>query len=72
MTVYATKDVEWEEYSFIAGESTNLYSHYGNHCVVSSERWDLNYLKIHLYHHKHLIKHVHCGSIQINQKLETA
>ena len=31
MIAHAGEDVEQGEHSFIAGGSTNLYSHYGNH-----------------------------------------
>jgi hypothetical protein len=50
VTDYAGKDVEQGENSSIAGGSAHLYSHYGNQCGNSSERWELIYPKIHLYY----------------------
>ena len=39
-SVHASKDVEQEEHFFIAGESTNLYIHFGNEYGGFSENWD--------------------------------
>ena len=45
MTAYTDKNVEQGEHSSIAGESANLYSHYGNQYGSSSENWELIHLK---------------------------
>ena len=42
---HACEDVEQGENSSIAGESINLYNHYGNQFGCFSENWEQFYLK---------------------------
>ena len=50
MTVNAGENVEHGEHSSMAGESVHFYSHCGNQYGSSSQKWELIYLKIQLYH----------------------
>jgi hypothetical protein len=47
---HAGENVEQGDHFSMAGGSANLYSHYGNQYDVSSESWELIYLKTQLYH----------------------
>jgi hypothetical protein len=49
-TAHGSEGVKYSEYSSIAGGSTTLYSHCGNQCGGSSERWKFIHHKIQLYY----------------------
>jgi hypothetical protein len=50
VTADAGKDLEKEEYSFIAGGIATWYNLFGNQSGGSSENWKWFYLKTQLYH----------------------
>lgn len=47
---YVDKHVDLEQHSFIAAESTNLYSEYGNQYCGSFRSWGYINYKIQLFH----------------------
>lgn len=48
MAVYAGKDVEQGEQSFVDGRIANLYNDYGDQYSSFSENWESSYLQIQL------------------------
>lgn len=81
---HTDEDVEWREYSSIAGANVNFYNYYRNWCGGTQEPGNRYIHNVQLYHswphtqkwfilqQTHVINHVHCHSLYNIQKLVIA